>query len=920
MDYEFAELLGAVYAAASVEITAALADAVRREAAGTAEYLGRQGVGVAALRRRVEGILREVQQGTGELTEEALGRAYVEAFWETSGGQLPQGFSHAGLVQTVREVREAVAEQHRAILRSVEGVYRRVVATTLAVSMPQAQTRVQVMQAALDRFADEGVDGFRDKLGRRWGIDSYAEMTVRTGMNRARNFGRVEGYRQRGVGLVLVSRHKGCSDLCLPFQGRLLAVSGPAGRRVVEDPATGAQVEVEAVATWDDALAAGYHHPNCRHTDSAYVPGMRVEPPAEQPEGEYEATQRQRYLERGVRRWKRREAAASTPSERAYARGKVRQWQGRVREHVAAHEGLLVRRYDRERLWRGRAGVRESLKGFEAEALKAMPPMPASPAVGQLAPWPERRAPQLTDATARALASVSAEGGAEGYYVRGIAARVYGVDGDELAARMAKAGAMGDAAEARALLEREFFELDVPTYDQAAHSVVLLGQLGVPEAQAQMLSILRDELGVPPAEFGQVLMRGGERAAKAFAELPDKAHIKHKKVRWDPDEMREALAWRDADFAFDDYAALSRVAGRGRIAVDDIRHPVSGRLEWEFTSGEKTPGRFTKAPMATFGANGENASWGQGHLVLTPTEAADHELRYIAQLRTAGYHGDHSEALEGWARRHRMPVDDAHFKVALMENDLYGVGGTPGSGLRDGAVAEARAELAARGRKTWDWNERRLVDDTGEFRRTLDETPVQWSDEKFARVFATRYQAEASRLPLEEYKATKTYTGPAYQDINGSERESHGTVHHEAAAGIDRAIEASPRLDRSVTVTRGTRGGQFATTCVDSPGRVFDAEADPQSIVGHDFIEYGYMSTSVSANPAMSKEITMVIEAPAGTKGIYLDAGKFGSTPVTDVPGEREFLLPRQTVFTVNRVEQNRGGIIAFCTVKEQRV
>ena len=62
----------------------------------------------------------------------------------------------------------------------------------------------------------------------------------------------------------------------------------------------------------------------------------------------YAARQQQRYLERGVREWKRREAASLDDLAAGKARAHVREWQGRLREHVAAND--LKRLYYREQI------------------------------------------------------------------------------------------------------------------------------------------------------------------------------------------------------------------------------------------------------------------------------------------------------------------------------------------------------------------------------------------------------------------------------------------------------------------------------------------------------------------------------------------------------------------------------------------
>jgi hypothetical protein len=102
----------------------------------------------------------------------------------------------------------------------------------------------------------------------------------------------------------------------------------------------GRMVPVDVAGSLDEARHAGLQHPNCRHSVSAYTPGItRVEPAESDPEG-YEAGQRQRAIERNIRKHKNRAAAAVTPEAKTAANAKVRQWQGKMRDHLAQHPDL----------------------------------------------------------------------------------------------------------------------------------------------------------------------------------------------------------------------------------------------------------------------------------------------------------------------------------------------------------------------------------------------------------------------------------------------------------------------------------------------------------------------------------------------------------------------------------------------------
>ena len=100
---------------------------------------------------------------------------------------------------------------------------------------------------------------------------------------------------------------------------------------------------------------------NCGHREDVYLPGITrldgsqvtADSEAEQ-EDNFNASQTQRYNERQIRDWKRREATAMTDEARALAGQKVKAWQKTQREHIAAHDDILRRQPSREQIVRAR--------------------------------------------------------------------------------------------------------------------------------------------------------------------------------------------------------------------------------------------------------------------------------------------------------------------------------------------------------------------------------------------------------------------------------------------------------------------------------------------------------------------------------------------------------------------------------------
>lgn len=253
-------------------------------------------------------------------------------------------------VQTIAgDVIAAIDGVRPVALRAVTDAYQQAVAEASSTVLLGAQTRVEAAQQALDRLLGDGITGFRDSAGRNWTLESYVEMATRTGTGQAAIQGHTDTLAASGHDLVyVIPGPRPCTgpDGCDQWAGKVLSISGGTAEIVAD----GRRITVTPMA---EARATGHlFGPNCRCSTGAYFPGVTT-PNVERPDpAGYEAGQQQRYLERGVRRWKRRAELALTPEAKRAANAKVREWQARVREHVDTHD--LKRLSRREQIGRAR--------------------------------------------------------------------------------------------------------------------------------------------------------------------------------------------------------------------------------------------------------------------------------------------------------------------------------------------------------------------------------------------------------------------------------------------------------------------------------------------------------------------------------------------------------------------------------------
>lgn len=234
---------------------------------------------------------------------------------------------------------------HR-ITRWADDAYRVAVAAAAAESLVAGDSIRLAQHRAWTRLVSTGITGFVDTSGRGWNLASYVEMATRTAMARAWQDAHQARMSEAGVNTYRISSTSDGCARCAPWSGRI--VTRDIGVTESVNPLTGERERVQVDGTIDQARAAGLWHPNCRHTLLPHMPGVSYpDPPPHDPQAE-EDREHQRYLERKVREWKRRQAGALTDAARRDAAARVRGYQARIRDHVATTG--LVRRRHREQL------------------------------------------------------------------------------------------------------------------------------------------------------------------------------------------------------------------------------------------------------------------------------------------------------------------------------------------------------------------------------------------------------------------------------------------------------------------------------------------------------------------------------------------------------------------------------------------
>ena len=227
-------------------------------------------------------------------------------------------------------------------------------------------------------LAEKGVSAvtYVDDAGNVTRTDSVDVAVRRHAITQANQAGgrmTIQRMQEFGHDLVQTTAHMGARPTHEPWQGRAFSLSGP---REVDGVTYPNFYEETGYGT-----VSGLQGANCRHTFYSYFPGdpLPERPDPEENAERYRAEQKQRRIEREIRRCKRDiaadEAALETLSgpERTGAveerltrkKARLKGLQAKMREHVEGHD-YLVRQPKRERGHVGRASEEGFLYASEA--------------------------------------------------------------------------------------------------------------------------------------------------------------------------------------------------------------------------------------------------------------------------------------------------------------------------------------------------------------------------------------------------------------------------------------------------------------------------------------------------------------------------------------------------------------------------
>lgn len=242
-----------------------------------------------------------------------------------------------------------------AALRMTDDIYRQTVnRVQLAMAAGEMTLPVAIDMATKD-FLNAGINCIVYKDGKRVNIADYVRMALQTCATRATLQGKAKRFAELGYDTVLVSAYGGCSETCEPYQGRVF----------IDDVFTvwhgernGDMSKSNYCGKWFPLLSSAIHgglfHPNCRHTLSQYIDGFTEIPkpiPADDIKIQRELEQKQRTLERKIRKLKRFAEGTQNPITAKAYRKKLKETQHELKVFVDEYKDVLRRDYSREKYY-----------------------------------------------------------------------------------------------------------------------------------------------------------------------------------------------------------------------------------------------------------------------------------------------------------------------------------------------------------------------------------------------------------------------------------------------------------------------------------------------------------------------------------------------------------------------------------------
>ena len=219
---------------------------------------------LAQMKKNIDIILDQLREGNRTWCTEAIPRVYSDSLRSAdmmirdAGLGVKAGFAaiHQQAAQVLAEnAFQRYEDVTQVIGRQVEDIYRSLALENIRGTVVGYDTWKETAKRYREQLAERGVTGFKDRAGRMWNMRTYTEMAARTTAMQAHLEGTANRLAEQGHDLIEISSHVGACKLCLPWENKVLSLTG----------------KTPGYPTLEEAKAAGLFHPNCAHTVGLYI-------------------------------------------------------------------------------------------------------------------------------------------------------------------------------------------------------------------------------------------------------------------------------------------------------------------------------------------------------------------------------------------------------------------------------------------------------------------------------------------------------------------------------------------------------------------------------------------------------------------------------------------------------------------------
>lgn len=225
-----------------------------------------------------------------------------------------------------------------------EIVNKTVLDVTLGKKTPQKALFDNIYQ-----WRDKGMSSsLVDKAGHKWSLEGYTRMVLQSTTSRTYNDLRIQSMKDYDTVLCTMSSHPAARPACAPIQGKVVCIVPHSDPRCDND--------YPNIYDHGYGTPAGTQGINCSHILNPYIKGVshnyaeQFDP--KQAVENMKIQQKQRYLERGVRKNKRKLQLAKRLNDSdgiSKYTASVKGYQAKLRQIVNDHD-FLARQYSREKI------------------------------------------------------------------------------------------------------------------------------------------------------------------------------------------------------------------------------------------------------------------------------------------------------------------------------------------------------------------------------------------------------------------------------------------------------------------------------------------------------------------------------------------------------------------------------------------